>query len=257
MIIANLATYPPRAEFLPSVVDAISPQVDQLNIVLNEYDSVPEFLSGYKNVNALVPDHDTKDAGKFLFDCTQAEYVVLIDDDLVYPKDYVAKSVARMRALGPGRYLGGYHCSIYNRPGLRPISIKSVKANIRFLVSPSHIARFRRILFLGHGLTDPVVVDQIGSGTAIIRGADIPPYEFMKPSQKFVDVRLARWCFEQGIVRVSLPRENGWLCQCDSKGVIVEETIHDDFTQKHHKHVAQEIRSFAFKDKRVGRPCSE
>lgn len=253
MIIANLATYPPRAEFLPNVVDAISPQVDQMNIVLNEYDSVPEFLSGYKNVNALVPDHDTKDAGKFFPDCTQAEYVVLIDDDLVYPKDYVAKTVARMRALGPGRYLGGYHCSIYNRPGLRPISIKSIKATIRFFVSPHHIARFRRGLPFGQGMSDAVVVDQVGSGTAIIRGSDIPPYEFMKTSQKFVDVRLARWCVEQGIVRVSLPREESWLRGSDSEGVRFEETIFEDFTQKHHKHVAQEIRSFAFRDKRVGR----
>ena len=252
MIVANLATYPPRAEFLPNVVAAISPQVDRLNIVLNEYASVPEFLSGYSNVNTIIPDHDTKDAGKFFPDCARAEYVLLIDDDIVYPDDFVALSIARMRALGPGRYLGGYHCSIYNRPGLRPISIKSIKANIRFWVSPSHIVRFRRILFFGHHILNPVIVDQIGSGTAIIRGADFPPYEFMKSSQRFVDVRLARWCFEQGIVRVSLPRKKGWLRGSDSEGVVFEETIHGDFTQKHHKHVAREIRSFAFKDKRVG-----
>ena len=255
MIVANLATYPPRAEFLPRVVEAISPQVDELNVVLNEYKCAPSFLSRYKNVNVLLPDHDTKDAGKFFPDCAQAEYVFLIDDDIVYPDDFVALSVARFLALGPGRYLGGYHCTIYRRPSLRPLSVKSIKSNIRFWMSPHHVARFRKVLYFGYTLSTPVIVDQVATNAAIIRGSDIPPYEFMKTSQKFVDVRLARWCFEQGIVRVSLPRETAWLRECDSEGVIFEETIHGDFTQKHHRHVAQEIRSFAFKDRRVGRTC--
>lgn len=252
MIIANLATYPPRADFLPNVVDAISPQVHQLNIVLNEYDTVPEFLSGYKNVNAIIPDHDTKDAGKFLPDCTQADYVLLVDDDIVYPSDFVALSIARMRALGPGRFLGGYHCSIYRRPALCPISISSIKANIRFWVSPHQIARFREVLHFGHSVSNSVIVNQIGSGAAILRGSDMPPYAFMRSSQKYVDVRLARWCFEQGIVCVNLPRERDWLRLSDSEGIEFEETIYRDFTLKHHKHVAKEIRAFAFKDRRVG-----
>lgn len=255
MILANLATYPPRAAFLPNVVDAVSPQVDQLNIVLNEYEAVPEFLSQYKNVNAIIPDHDTKDAGKFYPDCSQAEYVFLIDDDIVYPIDFVTLSVARMQALEAGRYLGGYHCSIYRRPALRPISVKSLKANIRFRVSPSHIARFRQVLNSGSGMSNSVFVDQVATNAAILSGRDMPPYEFMKTSQKFVDVRLARWCYEKGISRVSLPRKSGWLRPSASEGVSFEETIFDDFTQKHHKNVAQEIMSFAFKDNRVGAPC--
>lgn len=56
MIIANLATYPPRWAFLANKVDAISPQVDQLNTVLYEYDSAPEFLARYKNFNTIVPE---------------------------------------------------------------------------------------------------------------------------------------------------------------------------------------------------------
>lgn len=255
MITANLATYPPRAKFLPKVVDAVATQVDQLNVVLNEYDTIPEFLAGYPNVNAIIPDHDTKDAGKFYPDCSRAEYVFLIDDDVVYPVDFVTKSLDRMRSLGPERYVGGYHCSIYQRPALRPLSVKSVKANIRFLGWPSRIARFRKVFTFGHTTSNPIFVDQVATNAAVMRVREMPPYEFMKTSQKFVDVRLARWCFEQGIMRVNLPREKSWLRQCDSEGVIFEETIFEDFTQKHHEHVAQEIRSFAFKDDRVGSLC--
>lgn len=255
MIVANLATYPPRLKFLPRVVERIAPQVDCLNIVLNEYESVPDVLHNHDNVNAIIPPHDTKDAGKFYPECSHAEFVLMIDDDVVYPGDFVVRSVERMKSLGSGRYLGGYHCSIYRRPALRPLSIRSVKSNIRFFISPHHIARFREFSHFGHTISDPVIVDQVGSGAAIMRGADLPPYDFMKTSQKFVDVRLARWCHENGIVRVTLPREKGWLRPSSSEGVDFEETIVHSFTEKHHKHVAKEIRSFAFKDGRVGTAC--
>jgi len=60
MITANLATYPPRREALEKVVAAISPQVDRLNVVLNEYDAVPAELQKYPNVVPLIPETDLK-----------------------------------------------------------------------------------------------------------------------------------------------------------------------------------------------------
>ncbi len=252
-IIANLATYPPRGGFLPRVVASIAPQVDQLNLVLNEHTSVPEFLSEYKNIRPIIPDHDTKDAGKFLPACAQSEYVLLIDDDIIYPSDYVAMSIARMRKLGRGRYLGGYHASIYRRPFLRPVSVRSFKSNVRFVMLKSSIARFRKVFPFTDRLPDYMIVDQIGSGTAIMRGSDMPPYEFMKTSQKFVDVRLARWCFEQDITVVGLPRQKGWLRNSVSEGFTFEETIYSDFTRKNVRHVSNEIRKFAFKRCDVGK----
>jgi hypothetical protein len=64
----------------------------------------------------------------------------------------------------------------------------------------------------------------------------------MNGSQKFVDVRLARWAFEQGITEVCLPREAGWL-----KPIRYEATIFDDFTRKNPPEVTREILTFAFK----------
>lgn len=254
MIIANLATYPPRAEFMPKVVEAVSPQVDRLNVVLNQYDEIPNFLLNYENVVPVVPTHDTKDAGKFYPDCSGAEYVLMIDDDVVYPRDFVALSVERMKSLGPDRYLGGYHCSIYRRPKLKYTSMRSIKSNIRFWISPNQIARFRKYFHFGCDVSNAIYVDQVATNAAIMRGSDMPPYDFMRTSQKFVDVRLAKWCFENEIMRVTLPRQKAWLRPSSSEGVVFQEEIVHDFTEKHHKHVAQEIRSFAFKDGRVGTP---
>ncbi len=248
MIVANLATYPARKNHLRQVVAAISPQVDRLNIVLNEYDAIPQYLSRYTNVHGIIPDHDTKDAGKFYPDTTGATYVVLIDDDIGYPSNFVSTLVESVQATGLARIFAGYHTSIYHRP---PISgtVYALKRLVRFYLSPNHIARFRTIHHFGKTLDQNIYVDQIGTGAAIITGADMPSYRHMRSSQKFVDVRIAKWCFERAIPRVSLNRISDWLTYYD-----VDESIFTTFTQQHPKHVATEIWSYAFKDERVGHP---
>ena len=44
MIVANLATYPPRTSNLLQAITAIAPQVDRLNVVLTQYIPGPEGL---------------------------------------------------------------------------------------------------------------------------------------------------------------------------------------------------------------------
>ncbi len=241
MIVSNLATYPPRTGNIPEVLRRLSPQVDQVNIVLNEFESVPDECKGFDNVNPILPHEDTKDVGKFLPDVSGADYVLLHDDDILYPPDYVERSIAELEKLPFERAAGGYHGSIYRCPKLKP-TIKSIKANIRFRMSPSHIARFRRFLHFGETYHDAILVDQLGTGAVITRGADMPSYEYMRTSQQFVDVRYAKWCAEQGIERVSLPREGSWL-----RTIKMEESILRGFTYQHHDHVAKEIWSFALK----------
>jgi hypothetical protein len=253
MIVANLATYPPRAEFLTRVIASIAPQVDRLNVVLNEYDAVPASLAGIPNVHAILPDEDTKDVGKFYPDISGAEHVLLIDDDVVYPEDYVARTLASFRSLAAPRAVGGYHCSVYTRPSLS-LSPSGLRRFLRFHLRPSRIAGYRRILHFGLDIPEPLLVDQVATNAAILRAEDMPPWDYMRTSQKFVDVRLARWCFEQGIVPVLLPHEPDWLLPSAAVGVAFEETIIGDFTSRHPPHVAREIWRYAFKRPQVGRP---
>lgn len=116
MKVANLATYPPRHASMLDVVRALAPQLDRLNVVLNEYEQVPQDLDAFSNVVGILPEHDTKDAGKFLPDVSDADYVFLVDDDLIYPDDYVARTIASFEALGPSGFVGAYHGSLYVRP---------------------------------------------------------------------------------------------------------------------------------------------
>ena len=248
MIVANLATYPPRRGILENVVATISPQVDCLNIVLNQYNAVPPELAKYPNVCAIIPDEDLKDVGKFLPDVRDAEYVFLIDDDIAYPPDYVAESIQRLEALGLERCMWGYHGSLYVKPSLRQL----LRSPWLLFTYKRRVADFRSSGFgFFNALNEATIVDQIGTGTAIIRGKDMPPFEFMRTSIRYVDVRFARWCFERGIIPVCLPRDEDWL-----RIVNVNESIYSSFTTTHPSHVNSEILSYAYKVKFRGLPIS-
>jgi hypothetical protein len=251
MIVANLATYPPRRAFLRHVLDAITPQVDRVNLVLNEYDSPPEEAAGYANVRAVIPHEDTKDVGKFYTDVSDAEFVFFIDDDVSYPREYVARTLERLAALSDGPTLAGYHCSIYERP-LVTMSWEGLKRFAKHYLQPETIANYRRVFNFPAANEAAVTVDQVATNTAVMRASLVPPYDYMRTSQKFVDVRLAKWCFEHSIRRVCLPREEGWLQASDSLGFRFEETIYRDFTLRHHSRTASEIWSYAFRTPGVG-----
>lgn len=247
-IIANLATYPPRRAGLEQVVRGLAPQVDRLNLVLNQYDAPLPELADIANLEQILPHEDTKDAGKFYPEVGDADWVFFVDDDIPYPADFVERSIEHMTALPAGRWLGGYHASIYRQPSL----LSRIRKIVKMLRNGRKMPAYDRTVFhYRAGLDLPIQVDQIGSGTAVMAARHAPPYEYMRDSQKFVDVRLARWCFEQGITPVCLPRKDGWLASID-----YEETIWTGFTSKNHAHVTDEILTFAFSRPNVGTTVS-
>ncbi len=248
MIVANLATYPSRRQNLEKVVAVISPQVDRLNIVLNQYDTAPDELKKYPNVFPFILEEDLKDVGKFYPDVSDAKYVFLIDDDIIYPSDYVSTTITRFEALASQNCIGGYHGTFYLKPRLS----EYLRYPGLLFTYKKRIADFRKAFGFFNELKMATVVDQIGTGTAILRGKDIPPFEYMRTSPKYVDVRFAHWCFERGIAPVCLPRAADWL------GLIgVDESIYASFTTKNPGHVNDEILTYAFKVSSSGLPVSK
>lgn len=244
MIVANLATYPPRAHRLEAIVSALAPQVDLLNIVLNEHRSVPDSLPRRANVRPIVPDLDYKDVGKFHPQVAADDLVFLVDDDLNYPPDYVDATRRRIEALGSAPCVYGYHGTIYAKPsfGLSP---KRLGRWLRY--GPDRILEGKQLYWFRHALAQATIVDQIGTGTAALFGRSMPPMDYMLSSRKFVDVRLARWCFERSIEMVCLPRAEGWLTEERQADRIY------DFTRRNPPEVAAEVASFAFRNARRGR----
>jgi len=95
-ITATMATFPGREKSLEETVASIIHQVDELHIYMNDIDTYPFFSGNAKIKLYFSKDHmgDLGDAGKF-YNCDQIKgYHFTIDDDIIYPPNYVATMIA-------------------------------------------------------------------------------------------------------------------------------------------------------------------
>lgn len=237
MIRAHMATFPARADILPAAVARISAQVDRLYLVLNEYKDIPPEISANSAVEAIIPEEDLKDVGKFVFKPALDDIVFFVDDDIHYPPDYVTHSLRQAEGVGLDSSVFGYHCSTYN-PQLE------------------RGANSRRIKQLWRRSREMSYVDQIGTGTMVALGKNVPSLEYMSGSQKFVDVRYAKWLCENGINSISLKRRRMFLQERGSENP-EDRTIWESFTRNSPDYVLDEIKSFAGKNPLVGKLVGE
>jgi hypothetical protein len=116
---ANIATYPPRLESLRHVLFSIYDQFDVIRIYFNEYDEYPSLVDPDNKIEKFKGENLT-DNGKFyaLDLIKEDEYFFTLDDDLIYPEDYVKKTIKniedfRMIVSYHGRQLKGLHLDYY------------------------------------------------------------------------------------------------------------------------------------------------
>lgn len=225
MIRAHLATYPPRLPMLEQSLASLAPQVDQVFLCLNEFAEVPAFLTRFRNVTPWIPETDLKDVGKFAPTVAVDDLVVLADDDLLYHPTHVATLWRIGEDLDLDRAVVGLHGTIYH-PGQGPL------------------IRNRTTLHCDEPLAVSTRVHQLGTGTVLALGRNVAPLDFMAGSQKFVDVRYARWLHDRGVQAWAASRPDDFLRKIELPGLKVE-TIYKTFTRRSPDHVLQEIRLFA------------
>ena len=96
-VTASVASIPQRVKSLEQTVISILPQVDRLNVYLNNYTDSPAFLKDKKIIIARSQDHgDLGDAGKFFWCESVKGYHATIDDDLLYCDDYIDRLVDKI-----------------------------------------------------------------------------------------------------------------------------------------------------------------
>ena len=91
----NIATQPHRVETLKRTVESIYNQVDVIRVYLNGFDKIPNIDNPDSKI-VYAQGKDLTDNGKFYFLNYQArkgEYYFSADDDLIYPPDYVTKTI--------------------------------------------------------------------------------------------------------------------------------------------------------------------
>lgn len=212
-IIGNMATFPARQDLLGRVLDAIAPQVERLNLILNEFDAVPEFLDAHPNVHPTIPPRDLKDTGKFYPDTSGARMVFLLDDDILYPPDYVARTMAHAR---DPRTLYTYHGAIVTRRPhpLNPLQAARTIRALRKGFDDPH--KFRRKFRFWERQTRDRTVNLPGSGVSMMHPDVLPPFDYMETSPGFVDIRLAKWCAQRDLRICSLAKPADWIKRLDA-----------------------------------------
>lgn len=191
LVRAHLATFPARAGIFRRVVDTILPQVDRLVIVFNEMDQAPADLEADPRIEAITTDRDTKDLGRFFIRPRPDDIVFLIDDDIAYPADYVARSIARADAIGWDGNVFGYAASDFRHGAEGERGWRRIRPDA--------------------ALPQPLNVRMLGTGTALARGDAIPTISEMAPYLGHADVGFALLNHRAGRRAWSLPREGRWL----------------------------------------------
>src|SRR6185503_7724686 len=109
-----MATMPTRAGSFDAAFQSIASQVDSVYLYLDVHEEIPEVARRDGRVVPILSREmpDLHGNGKFLSLVLEpARFLFVgIDDDIVYPADYVERLAAAMSDLG-GRAVVGYHGS--------------------------------------------------------------------------------------------------------------------------------------------------
>lgn len=93
--VAGMATLPQREECLKDALVSIYDQMDEIYLILNLYERVPEWIARLRKVSAVLGDNSLGVEGKFFFaGLNPGCYFFGIDDDLVYPAGYANYMIA-------------------------------------------------------------------------------------------------------------------------------------------------------------------
>lgn len=236
MIIANLASHADHEQRLRVTVARIAPQVEQMNICLNGYDSAPDWLAAYPQAHTAIPDQDLGDAGRFLFEAKPGDDVFLLKDHIAYPSDYVVRTLGRRDSVVEYLFedcVVGYHGTIYTRAG--PIDlIRDLLRNGKLRLPRTGRTKIEHPA--DEALYLPRIVAELDTGTVLMRGDMMPDLALMMGGGVMADMRFARWCHDLCITQVALPRLPGWLPRQAVRNdppfsrQIVEELHHFAFT---------------------------
>ena len=203
--VAQIASIPCREKNLKDTVKSLRPQVDKIKVMLNGYTKKPSFL---KSDECVFLDNSLGDAAKFYGLEEFNGYVFTCDDDLIYPEDYVERSIMKINQ---------YHCPVVWHGRIYPRPYKSYKTVIRYL-------RFAK------GYSEDTYVDVGGTGVMGFHTHHIRPdlSEFKKPNM--ADVWMAKIC-KKANVKILAMAHNGEIMDSRSPTTIYQQrssVLHKD-----------------------------
>lgn len=231
-ITASLASHWVREASLHSAVYSLAPQVDRLNVYLNDYDGTPAFLfAPYIVVVRSDDPHslgDIGDIGKFYW-CNNltTEFHVTVDDDIIYPPNYIDQLLAFRRSMHPPVVVGVHgirlkHDSLHPSNGARGAGYYAS----------------REVWMATESVTSPVAVHIIGTGTMMYKVSEIGPIVLAEtfPKPNMADIWFGILAQKIQIPMVVMPHSAGWLVEVPGT---FEDSIYKKSTKRRHSDRSQ------------------
>lgn len=219
-VVATMCSIPARSGAMQKAVRSVINQVDKIHIYLDKYESVPSFLENDPRIKVTMSQNvekDLRDNAKFLpynlvkKELTEFHYVTL-DDDIIYPYDYVLNHIMVGRQFSD-QCVTGLHGVVYEE---RPTSY------------------FKRRL-VSHFRTDETkthhLVNCLGTGTTAFHSSCFPhidPFEWSRGGM--VDVYFSIHAKAHKVPMICMARTANWMR--DAESADQGPTLYDEFKEK-------------------------
>eukprot|EP01121_Diplochlamys_sp_Union-15-3_P008092 TRINITY_DN211_c0_g3_i2.p1 TRINITY_DN211_c0_g3~~TRINITY_DN211_c0_g3_i2.p1 ORF type:complete len:604 (-),score=27.12 TRINITY_DN211_c0_g3_i2:101-1882(-) len=196
-VMLSMAAIPRRESVLTAVVSSLLPQVDQLNIFLNGFDKVPDFLRNSKITVVRSQDEgDLSDNGKFFFlSRLKKGYYFTADDDIIYPPNYVQNLILKIEQYRRAAIIG-VHGSRWNHTDF----------------STFYDTKKRIVLHFKYEVKQDTIVHLLGTGTVAFHTDTVKHLRFsLFKTKSMADIWLAIYARKHYIPMISVTRERFWL----------------------------------------------
>lgn len=219
-IVGCMTTFPGRFDIIRETAGSIAPQLDALLLYVNEsVEGLPDFsdmpnviiFDGQKHAGDLLANGKSY-LLNFVEDCE----VFTLDDDFIYPADYVSRNLDLLRRMD-GRCLMTTHGSV-----VREDCDWYYERNMVFI-------SIRRVLGLQ-------LCNLAGSGTMCFDQRRLPIDIDDMLQEVMVDLKLSLSARNAGLPLFVLPREKGWLTVIRKPGLWEK---YSGFELTHHTELAR------------------
>jgi len=195
-ITITVASIPQREAGLQTVVESLAPQCDKMYVCLNDYAYIPKFINQNPKLEYLhlVGKDTLSDHGKFYWNEHIHGYHFTVDDDILYPADYVQHTVDKIEEY-QRRAVVGYHGTNLLLRDRRLLTYTRV--SVKRLRFGDTLLADRQVYMLGTGV--------MAYHTQTMRF----PYDRLRYGG--TDEQIALYCQAFEIPMLCLAHQEGWL----------------------------------------------
>lgn len=211
-VIVGLSSVPHREHGLERTLQSLVHQADEIHVYLDGYAHVPAFLSQLNPapiVHRARANQSLRDLGKFnaLRQLNQAAYMFTVDDDIVYPPDYVACLIQKIERYQRKAIIGLHGIVLPNQP-------------------TGYFSGYRKVFHYRQALECDKAVNVLGTGAMAFHTSVFKKQSYVPSAPGMADIDFAIANKKQNIPLICIARHEGWL-----KDIPIQDgtTLYDEF----------------------------